>query len=321
MKAVPGADGLSLDDLVRLARSKLGLVQAVREIERRSNDLSTKLASEFITLHLDDGTALPLLVKKVIDRSQERRPQPLDSERRIYEDLGRHPAFAAPRYLGTIGETDPWLVLAAVDGWDLRYQGLDRWELAARALGRMHRSFHQDLATLRALNHLSVFDHDHCRVEAQTGYEVATRSHPQVDSHLRAVIADYGDIAAEVGTQPATLVHGDLAPKNILIEGPPGAEVTLFIDWEWACIGLGAIDLVDLVNGLETEAAQRLTEAYVDETRGTALPEGDAAIGRALDLAHLQRTMFRLGRSADWNVSAEQVVEWATVAAELHVRL
>ena len=321
MRAVSGAGGLSQDDLAKFARSKLGVVQTIGEIERRPNGFSTKLASEFITFHLDDGTALTLLVKKVIDRSKERRPEPPESELLVYRDLGHHPAFRAPRFLGTIGEIDPWLVLAAVDGWDLRYQDLDLWAVAVRALGRMHSSFHQDRAMLRDLDHLSVSDRSHFLAEADTAYGAIARSHPPAASILSPVIADYGDIAAELGMQPATLVHGDLAPKNVLIEGHPGSKTALFIDWEWAGIGLGAIDLVDLVNGLGTDPTVCLTDAYVEETRGTALPEGDAAIKRTLDLALLQRTMFRLGRSSTWNVSTEQVVAWARDAAELHGRL
>ncbi|HWL65608.1 MAG TPA: phosphotransferase [Actinomycetota bacterium] len=310
-----------IDELVDLVEKTLEPSRKTKNIDRQTNELSTKMASEFVTIHVDEGSPVRVLVKKVIDDDTFHRPTPPDNELRIYEHLESHPAFAAPRYVGTIGGADPHLVLMAVEGWDLRYQDVDRWVLAARGLGVMHCAFHRDLATLEETGGPPRRSSSEHLAEAKLATAMAQNHHDEAAMILRPLTADYSTIAEELAQHPATLVHGDLAPKNVLIETSMGTERAVFVDWEWGHIGAGTTDLAELVNGLDPEATTRVVDAYVEAARGTALPADEHAIARCIDLAQLQRTMFRIARSHDWQVPGPQVLEWAEHAASVYERL
>lgn len=301
------------EDLAAVVRAGAGATGEVVSIERRPNGFSTKAATELVRLELAGGDAFELFVKRVAAAPGARRPDPPDTERRVYDALGRHPAFAAPRCFGVTAGRDPWLVLEAVPGWDLRYRDLDDWEAAARALARMQSAFHSDLDVLAFLRErdaasFAAAAHDALSMVERTGATGAA---------LRPVVGDYERIARELADLPRTLVHGDLAPKNALV----AAGEARFVDWEWAHVGPGVTDLADLVNGLDDAATGRLVDAYVEAARGSALPDADEGVVRALDLARLERLVFRIGRSAAWGVDAGVVRAWVDEAASLHARL
>lgn len=319
IEAVGGESApVMLDELVDLVHTRLGFEEQPEHVERRRNDFSTKLASEFVTLSFSGRPPLRLFVKRAVDAEGAHRPSPPDLEIRVYEALGSHPSFAAPLFIGAIGGDDPHLVLAATTGWDLRYQDVDQWELAARALGRMQTMFAGDQDRLEGC--LPRQGEGHYLAQAALAAAVAD-AHPAAGAVLRPLVDGYGPIAAELAGQPLTLVHGDLAPKNVLIDTSDASERAVFVDWEWAAISCGALDLMDLVNGLDQDDRTRLVDAYVEEASGFALPADDGGIGRCLDLAQLQRTMFRIARSAAWQVPTEQVLAWTTEAAALRERL
>jgi Ser/Thr protein kinase RdoA (MazF antagonist) len=317
--------GISQDlikELLDLVGRALAPPGRVEEVERRPNDFSTKLSSEFVTLLFDGGPPLRLLVKKVVDDTEARRPSPPDREVRVYERLDGHRAFAAPRFIGTIGGSDPHLVLTAVEGWDLRYHAVDRWVLAARDLGRMHAALHEDLHELASDGALAGRRSEDNLAEARLAAAIVRAHEDQSTPALLGPLADgYAALAEELIGQPATLVHGDLAPKNVLIEESEDGERAVFVDWEWAAIGLGAFDLADLVNGLDPDDAARVIAAYVATASGTALPAEEDAATRCIELARLQRVLFRITRSEDWQVSTSQVTAWAREAASLYERL
>lgn len=304
----------AVEDLAAVVRAHTGATGAVVAIERRANGFSTKAATELVTLELAGAGAFELFVKRAAAAPGARRPDPPDVELRVYETLGGHRAFAAPHCFGVTTGPDPWLVLAVVPGWDLRYRDLGDWETAARSLGRMQAAFRSDLDAVAFLPERGAASFSAAADEALA---VAQRAGGVAASALRPVVEDYDAIARALDGLPRTLVHGDLAPKNVLV----AAGEAVFVDWEWAHVGPGATDLADLVNGLDRAATDRLVAAYVEGARGSALPDGDEAVARALDLARLERIVFRIGRSAAWGVDAAAVRGWADEAASLHARL
>lgn len=289
-------------------------------VERRPNGFSTKAASELVTLHFRGGARRDLLVKRVSDPSEDRRPDPPDRELRVYEALDGHPAFAAPGFAGVVGGADPHLVLDAVGGHDLRYHGLDAWERAAAALGRMQASFHDDPVLLDRLDFLPRAGHGEDVEEARRALATARRVDPGAAATLAPVVERYEPVADVLAGLPRTLVHGDLSPKNVMVSTGDDGDRTVFVDWEWAHVGAGPLDLADLGNGLDDGAAARLGAAYADAA-GPVVPPDPRELARALDAARLQRLMFRIGRSVAWGVGAEALRAAAGDAAALHARL
>jgi aminoglycoside phosphotransferase (APT) family kinase protein len=287
-------------------------------IERQNNDFSTKLGSEFVTA-TTPGRVIRLFVKAVTGPAGVHAPEPRDRELRVYRDLADEPWFEGPRFLGVLGEGS-MLVLEAVDGWDLRYQDLDDWAVATRALARLHAASHARVDELEGLDHLLRRDGAFHSREAEAA-AIAVGADGEVSTRLKEVVSSYRPIADEVASLPLSLVHGDLAPKNVLMDRA-GNRRALFVDWEWAGIGTGLLDLVDLINGLDRDDSRKLIDAYVAEARsGGLLPADDAFVARALELVELQRTMFRLSRAVAWGVPEEQIDAWARAAVDAFSRL
>lgn len=314
-----GAQHVPVDELVELVRKRLH-AGPVLEIEVRPNDFSTKAASSFVTLHLDDREPLELFVKRVHGDPASRRPDPIDREAKVYEALADHPGFAAPELVGIIGTDDPHLVLVAEPGWDLRYRDLDDWALAAEHLGAMHATFASEARNLESYDFLGRHDAPTNAAAARRAHSVLSEGHAGAARLIRGVVDCYERVAVELAEEPRTLVHGDLAPKNVVIADRGDAKRAVFVDWEWAGIGPGLGDLVDLVNGLDEDATRRILAAYARSAEGV-VPAGDAALSRSFKLALLHKTMFRLERSIDWKVSDDQVASWARSAAGLYAEL
>ena len=307
---------LPADELIDLVRTRLGSGHIV-EIKSRPNDFSTKASSSFVTVRFEGGEEVELFVKKILGEPGSHMPEPKDREARVYEAFSGRSEFAAPALVGIIGGDDPHLVLAASTGWDLRYQDLDRWALAAGDLGRMHGAFAALVGELEGNDFLDRHDQPHNLAIAELAFTVVSERHPRAAQLIQEVIAGYESITEELDHEPRTLIHGDLAPKNVVVDHSDGGERALFVDWEWAGIGPGLTDLADFVNGLDKVANERMLCAYLD---GAGLSNDSASL-RSFDLALLHKTMFRLGRSSDWQVSAEQVTVWAQEAVALYSEL
>lgn len=106
---------------------------------------------------------------------------------------------------------------------------------------------------------------------------------PQEVDGLRDVTADAQALLDTVTR--SCLVHGDLNPKNLLVD-PDTSTLTAVLDWEYAHAGH---PFTDLGNLLRSERDERFTEAVLAayaERRGTA-PEQALALARAADLVAL----------------------------------
>lgn len=113
----------------------------------------------------------------------------------------------------------------------------------------------------------------------------ATLAHftPEELDGLRAVAVDAQTLLD--GVSRRCLVHGDLNPKNLLVD-PDSLDVTGLVDWEYAHAGH---PFTDLGNLLRFERDPILTEAVLEtyaERRGVAAPAA-LALARAADLTAL----------------------------------
>ena len=312
--------GLPMDELIDLVRKSAGSNPV--EIETRANGFSTKSSSYFVTLILEDGEEMALFLKKVRGETGSRLPDPSDREARVYEALGADVDFAAPSLIGIIGGDDAHLVLEAVPGSDLRYQDLDRWCLAAGELGRMHATFATRIGELESLDFLARHDASYNVATAERALTILSKSeHTDATRLIEEVVNGYGQVASELSQQPMTLVHGDLAPKNVVNDDRNDSRPIWFVDWEWAGIGPGLGDLVDLTNGLDRANTRRMLNEYVAAAAPAAVPGDESAVTRSFELALMHKTMFRLERSLDWHVSDEQISDWARLASRLHAGL
>ena len=306
---------IELEEARAALGSLLGGADPVTAVEIEENGFSTKLSTFFITATHGSGRVRALFVKRIGTEPGAAHPDRPDRERLVYEEVLPLAPGIAPSCLGVANIAgDDYLVLERVGGWDLRYQGIPEWTRSVRALAEMHATFLPHASKLRSQEFLVPRDQDHYMDQAAAAAAVAGRVVPEIADAISDVVDHHELVAAALWNLPQTLVHGDLAPKNVLAEG----ERTWIVDWEWAGAGCGLLDLVDLVYGFDAAAEAQLVSAYLEVVSGTGLvPADGASVRRALDMARLQRILFRLSRSADWGVDRDQIEAWVRAASAL----
>src|SRR5262249_27369445 len=180
----------------------------------------------------------------------------------------------APRYFGSCrneatGRREVFLEYVA--DWDLRYQELEHWFTAARALARLHAHFAARAGELASYDFLLRLDADHLRAWAERAAAVLGEQSAALAGELDPVVNGYGRVCEVLGRQPVTLVHNDLAPKNVLADRSCRPARICFVDWEMAGVGCGLTDLIDLKYGLDPADDREMCRVYCDELAGTGL--------------------------------------------------
>jgi hypothetical protein len=75
---------------------------------------------------------------------------------------------------------------------------------------------------------------------------------------LGDVCSGFGAIGARLAARPVTVVHGELYPQNVLVHNDKIRPV----DWEWAGIAAGEVDLAALTEGWSAELTEASERAY-----------------------------------------------------------
>jgi aminoglycoside/choline kinase family phosphotransferase len=105
--------------------------------------------------------------------------------------------------------------------------------------------------------------------------------------------------------EPATVIHGEFYPSNVLVSGTRVCPV----DWEMIAAGPGAVDLAALVTGWDEDTAGVIVAAYGD------VPADLMAAAR------LHLALRWLGWSRGWSPPLEHRRDWRIEALEAAERL
>jgi hypothetical protein len=288
---------------------------------------ATVFPAERLRLTLDDGRELSLFVKHLGDeQSDHPDKQRRDRETLVYERLlAGHPDLPVPRYYGTStnrGTGRRELFLEYIEDWNLKYHGLPQWFAAARALAHLHAHFAERGGELRACDFLLRLDGGYLQGWATRAVEAAGAYAPDLAARLREVVRGYGRVEEVLARRPATLVHNDLAPKNVIADRGGGATARVcFVDWEMTGVGCGLMDLVHLKYGLGEAADRAMVGAYRAALAHTSLlPQDESEFVRALTACELHKTQYRIAHAVGWRLPAQRAVEWVS-AAEAYMRV
>lgn len=287
------------------------------------NPYATVSHSEILTVQLASGERLSIFVKHLGDEQRDHPDKRLrEREARVYEELLGESGLPVPRFLGSAldqesGRLD--LFLEHLDGWNLKYQGLERWRAAARDLARLQRVFAGPGAPPLDRDFLLRIDREYLLAWAGRALAATSSLSTELGRRLRRTVADLDPVAELLEAQPATLVHNDLAPKNAIADTGPGRGRTWFVDWEMAGAGCGLLDLAHLSHGLAPAEAERLFEIYSGELEGSGLlPSSGAERERLLAACRLHCTLYRLAHAESWQLPGETVAAWIAESEELH---
>jgi aminoglycoside phosphotransferase (APT) family kinase protein len=307
----PGTGAALRGALLRAVESEGGALSAVRAPCR----FSTLYPAEVVTVRLNSGATRRFFVKHLGDEQADHPDkQCRDREVRVYAELLRERHLPVPRVYGwdrspVSGRRE--LVLEYVDDLPLRHQDLANWIVAARALGRLHRWFGGRRERLRSCDFLLRIDTGYANGWYRRAVVAVQGLNPELGMRLKTSVMGAAWAADLLARAPATLVHNDLSPKNIIVERSSRPARVYLLDWELAGIGCAALDIVHLCHGLERDEAQRVWSAYREELAGTdMMPRPASQQGSMLAACKLHKTLYRLAHAGGWSLPLETLEEW-----------
>ena len=302
-------------------------VPGVAGMERRPYAYATSYPLEEVTVRLDDGRTLSLILKdltweRLLADARRSKPHFLYEPRRCIETYRRllaergvgarcHGAFADDR----TGRY--WVLIEKVPGVELWQIGdLGTWESVARWLAGFHRSFADEGERVRQRNpYLLIYGPDYLRLWPARALDVASGDDRR---RLTAVVAGYDQVVDRLAAIPPSFVHGELYPSNVLVDVAGDGVAVWPIDWEMAGVGAPLLDLAALTAGWEGAEQAKLVDAYLDE-RGPA--EWLADVHALLDCCRLHYALQWLGWSPEWSPPPEHARDWVSEAVRLGERL
>ncbi|SCL32271.1 Phosphotransferase enzyme family protein [Micromonospora rhizosphaerae] len=286
----------------------------VEELSRSVAPMANRAPAEVLTATLRGGEEHRLFLKSIGNEEGDHPDkQPRDREPLLYRSLFAGRAVPVPTRVGggwneAIGRHD--LYLEHIDDWDLRYQEVEYWYLAAARLGHLHRAFAQAREELLASEYLLRFDAAHFQAWAYRALEAVRRQSTDLARRYERVVRAFGRGGELLAAQPPTLVHNDLSGKNVLVDRSVRPARICFIDWEMAGIGCGLLDLAHLKYGFGPAEQARLCAAYYEAVRGSDLLPSQAELTAVLAACEIHETNVRLWLSPRWSLPEGRLAEW-----------
>ena len=286
----------------------------VQSLRRQPSEFATLFPAEILWVALYDGSELRLFLKHL---GPEQPGQPdkerRDREVRIYEELIRDEDLPVPKYYGSRRNSATSrleLFLEYIDDWPLKYHGLEHWATAAQRLASLHSHFAARADALMACDFLLRLDVDYFAAWAQRALDALANQSAELAEQLKEVITQYQAACELLAAQPDTLVHNDLAPKNVIADRSQIPARICLIDWEMAGVGCGLLDLVHLKYGLDSEQGAKLVTLYRSALRTGLLPDDNQEFARVLAACELHKTLYRIAHSPAWNLPLATLAQW-----------
>lgn len=318
-EAVDAGLGAGLDTAVRRAA---GPGAEILGVHRTPSPYATVFPAEVVSVELASGEPISIFVKH-LGEEQQGHPDKLVREREVhvYGELLGDRDLPVPRFLGS-GLNDATgrreLFLEYVDGWNLKYRDLRHWHTAARRLARLHLAFARRAERLLERDFLLRLDRDYLLAWAGRAVAAVSSLSAELASRLQRTVDDLGLAVDLLAAQPPTLVHNDLAPKNVIADTSMSPSRICIVDWEMAGVGCGLMDLAHLTHGLPPREAERMLDLYGEELVGTGLMPSGGEARRLLASCRLHGTLYRLAHADVWRLPIERVGEWIADSEELN---
>ncbi len=318
----------------------------VARVECRPSPYQTSFPLAELSVFLDDGTHLDLLLKDLAAESLTEAARSVKPAflHRAGREIAVYQTLLAPRGIGPVlhgALDDParnrqWLFLERVAGVELFQVGDEGvWAETARWLGRFHAEFQGEpgLALLADQGPLLRYDAALLGRWLERARTFASRSGVRVAPTvelLERLGECHPQVVSRILESGETLVHGEFYPSNVLIKTSGPEVVVVPVDWELAGVGSGLLDLAALVaGGWPEEEKARLALAYREafqEAGGEPVAGGEPFAGRdefleSLDCARLQIAIQWMGWAPDWSPPPEHVQDWIREAERLLTRL
>ncbi len=260
-------------------------------LHREPSIYSSTFPSEIVTCRFEGKGELRLLFKyarrKFYTGHGHRGGVLYEAE--VYRRVLQPSQASTPFFYGTYTDSKTrttWLILEYLDNTERVSKPRGGMARAARWIGRFHALQEAHLAG-NPVTWLTTYDAQYYR-----GWPRRTllfgRPMRQRLPWLATLCERFDEVIPLLLASPATIIHGEYYPHNILSQG----RVIRPVDWESAAIGAGEIDLASLTEGWPAATVRRCEEEY----RRARWPDGaPASFNRTLDAARLYMGLRWLG--------------------------
>lgn len=232
-------------------------------VARQPNVYASTYPSEIVTCRIGDGPKVQLFCKYStgwINEAHGHRGG-VEYEAKVYQRLLKYSDLSLARFVGIYQQPHDnctWLVLEYLtDSMKITASPeLTAPLRAARWLGVFH-SFCSTKMTNPSLTFIRRYDAEYYKGWAMRALSIAKLS--EHDYQWVVSICDhFDDVISELTTFPATIIHGEYYPKNVLFHDGSVYPV----DWESTAIGPGEIDILTLTDGWNPDARRQLVHEY-----------------------------------------------------------
>jgi serine/threonine protein kinase len=222
----------------------------------------------------------------------------------IYRELLSGGRFCSPQLYASLYDEQQeryWLFLEDVGEWTLDEAGNDEWLAAITWLADLHSAYWGRQDYLATLPYLTKHDRGYYLEIANAARRNLQLGNAQDRlARFDKLMGRFSEIVEHMADDSTgkTLVHGDIFPKNILVQ--PESRVRV-VDWESAGVGLAAWDLVRLLDGWDKEEERRdLINLYLGEVgRHTGMIVDRSRFDAQLLRCEMLNALWHLGWSVE----------------------
>lgn len=318
-------------ELEQVLSSTLGReTVCITDLRRKPLIYSSSTPIEELEVSISGCLSLSLIFKDLSPSSllyQARLARPpflRDPQREIYVYRSVLPGLDAgtPRYYGDVSDEISgryWLFVEPVNGVRLEQIGdFAVWEEAAAWLARLHSKGTRLLAKMDPVGKEKLIRHNRSYYRrwlnrAKKASEV--RQGRDMGS-WGLILSEYERSISELVSLPATLLHGEFYPSNILVRDGVREQICP-VDWEMASVGPALVDIAALISGHWTESERRrLVESYRSAAciPGLDLPR---SFDSTLLICRLHVAVQWLGWSLRWRPPPWHARNWLAEATGL----
>jgi aminoglycoside phosphotransferase (APT) family kinase protein len=290
---------------------------------------------------LDYGQKLEMVLKdlspsSLLATANQVRPhflyEPL-REIQTYQKILNPLRLGTPHCYGAVASPELeryWLFLERVNGRLLWQMGrMESWQEAARWLARLHSksdAFRKPRDQSR-LAHLRCYDQEFfnlwlIRAEEFLRHRCAGDGHLQLRRFGR-LMDRYDRIVDRLMDLPATFIHGEFYPSNVILRETKRGRAICPVDWELAAIGPALIDVAALTSGDWTpDQVQTMIAAYREALKpATNGRPSMADLVEGVMCCQLHISMQLLGWACDWSPPKRHAQNWLRQAFSLTDKL
>ncbi len=306
------------------------------KVERRPFVYSTSFAIEELDVSFHDGTRLPVLLKKLsraqmLDVARRTKPAFLFNPKREIEMyraiLARH-CLGTPTYYGSLVDEQVgrfWLFLEKVPAIRLHKFEFNTWPhpQVCRWLAEMHLRFEVEVENPVCAQHLLQHDSDFYWRWLHRARAIVYDSLGSDSADGREEIDWLGDryprVVEKLLSLPTTVIHGEFYGQNILVQEQTDGFRVCPVDWEFAAVGPGLIDLAALTSGdWDEQQMDAMAMAYysVLASHSDRVPPVDEFLN-SLACCQLHLAILWVGWTKEWYPPLDGKRDWLKEAVRL----